>query len=386
MKLRLLVFLEDAPVRLDGCQMVLTLSIVCEWSLGSTTTFTLVLMWCNYYRHNFNDEAKGLGDSPTPRRANALNAKRLALRARIESHRKRRDLFMEEIGEPDRPRIQHLYEEEDEDEALDLTMPSSFARATVESAGLATLAEVERELRRSMCKESLESVKRLLGAKAATKRYKDQNVRGQIANTRANVALKEQDSKIRNAQWRYNNSHKALVQLGVSETDNKLFKELKADDLVPLAHFFRRYAETVGHGRGQNGLPWIWATSAAPNTDDWEVDGQYPPLTCPIDYEILANTKLVLKTEWFRSRERYKRWQEQLILLKREMVMTIRSFQKYEELWQWKAHSPGITPGMRAYASGRAKFFAQLAHQMLVACHKQLFVGCFFKISTSYAS
>lgn len=82
-----------------------------------------------------------------------------------------------------------------------------------------------------------------------------------------------------------------------------------------------------------------------------------------------------LKTEWFRSRERYRRWEEQLVLLKREMVMTIRSFQRYQELWEWKSQRPSITPGMRAYACSRGKFFAELAYQMLVASRKQLYVS-----------
>ncbi|KDN36644.1 hypothetical protein RSAG8_10686, partial [Rhizoctonia solani AG-8 WAC10335] len=309
---------------------------------------------------NYNIEAKELGDSMTPVQSDLLESKQLAIQGRIDAHRKRRELFMEELEEPDHPRLQHFHQEE---AAVDLGMPSSHAHSRLESAGLATLVELERELRRAMCRESLETVKRLLGAKAAAKRFKEQNIRGQVANTRANVALKDHDTKIRGAQWRYNNSYTALVQLGVSESDAKLFKELKSDHLVPLAQFYKKYAETVGHGRGEHGLSWIWSSSAVPNTED-EVEGQELALIFP---------STGLKTEWFRSRERYKRWREQLMLLKREMVMTIRSFQKYEELWAWKSNSPGITPGMRAYAAGQAKFFAELAYRMLVACRKQLY-------------
>ena len=83
---------------------------------------------------------------------------------------------------------------------------------------------------------------------------------------------------------------------------------------------------------------------------------------------------LALKTEWFRSRERYKCWEEELILLKREMVMTIRSFLKFQELWTWKASRLDITPGMRAYAYGRARLYAQHANRMLSSCHEQLYV------------
>ncbi|CAE6536742.1 unnamed protein product, partial [Rhizoctonia solani] len=130
---------------------------------------------------NYNDKAKNLGDSPTSLQEETLNGKRLALQGRIESHRKRRELYMEELEEPNQPRIQRFY---DEDTNEDLALPSSYTPATLDAADLASLVEAERELRRSICRDSLESVKRLLGAKAAAKRFKDQNVRGQVPNTR----------------------------------------------------------------------------------------------------------------------------------------------------------------------------------------------------------
>lgn len=74
------------------------------------------------------------------------------------------------------------------------------------------------------------------------------------------------------------------------------------------------------------------------------------------DTIIYIHNKLTLflaeKTEWSRSRERYKRWEEELVLLKRKMVMTICSFLKYQELWEWKASRLEIMPGMQAYTYG----------------------------------
>ena len=177
---------------------------------------------------------------------------------------------MEELGEPDMPRIQRFYSENTED---DLGLPSSYKSETLDANDFASLVEVERELRRSMCRDSLESVKRLLGAKAAARRFRERNICGQVANTRANSSLKDHDIQVRKAQWRYNNSYQALVQLGTSESDDKLFRELKSNHLVPLVQFYKNYAETVGHGRGQHGLPWMWTTRAAPNTED-EVEGK----------------------------------------------------------------------------------------------------------------
>ncbi|KAF8602941.1 hypothetical protein BDV93DRAFT_443337, partial [Ceratobasidium sp. AG-I] len=293
--------------------------------------------------------------------------KRLSLRDRIDDHRKRRENHMGQVEEPDAPRVFRFHEELADDEAFDLGMPSSYDPKTIKSAELDTLAEVERELRRGMCRESLESVKRLLGAKKAARQFKDRHVRAQVPTTRANAALKDQEVKIHKAQWRYMNSRDALLSLGFAEADTA-FVELKDDHLKPLTDYYAQYATWLGHSYdgapGYEGISWIWKSSVAPNTEEWEV--------------------LALKAEWFRSRERYKRWEEELVLLKREMVMTICSFLKYQELWDWKALGPHITPGMRAYAHGRARFYAQHANQMLTSCRKQLYVST-EQIFTVYA-
>lgn len=74
---------------------------------------------------------------------------------------------------------------------------------------------------------------------------------------------------------------------------------------------------------------------------------------------------LALRTEWFRSRERYKRWEEQLVLLKREMVMTIRTFRMRERVWEWKGRVRCPTPGMRVYALKQSRFYGELALRAL---------------------
>ncbi|KAJ1299543.1 hypothetical protein OPQ81_011101 [Rhizoctonia solani] len=83
---------------------------------------------------NFNEEAKELGNAPAPQRANTLNAKRLALRDRIEAHRKRRELYMDGVEEPDRPRVLVFFEEDAEEETFDLAMPSSYSHDMIETA------------------------------------------------------------------------------------------------------------------------------------------------------------------------------------------------------------------------------------------------------------
>ncbi|KDN43058.1 hypothetical protein RSAG8_06381, partial [Rhizoctonia solani AG-8 WAC10335] len=297
---------------------------------------------------NYNDEAEEKAES-----SERLSTRRISLGDRIRAHQRKRESFMEGAPECDSTQVLTLYDEdEDEDDIVDLAMPSSYKPETISSAGLSSIAEVEKGLRRGMCKESLQVIKQLLASRSAAYKAKDRNARGQVATTRARASIRDQDEKIQKACWRYNNSLRALKQLGLSEDDAKTFKPLSDSDLTPLKTYFDNYATQPGQ---KGTMSWIWRSSAAPNSANWEVQA--------------------LKTEWFRSREHYKRRREHLVLLKREMVMTIRSFLRYEELWTWKASSNSISLGMKAYAHGRAKFFRSLAYKTLVACRKALYVS-----------
>ncbi|KAG8704174.1 hypothetical protein FRC09_003713 [Ceratobasidium sp. 395] len=299
---------------------------------------------------NLKDEDKGLGSKPSPRQANGINSKRIKLRDRIEAWMEKRPLYMPDIGEPDSPRLIAFVGEDGEwTEPVDLGLPSSYVRATLVDAGLSAMADLEKKLRRGVCKDSLESVKRQLGGKAAAIKYK-QTQSGQSCVTRAEAAIQAQTTKILKSRWRYLNSRDALLQLVMTEAELDEYKDLKLEDLKPLRAFYDDYANDTGHGA--TSMSWIWRSTVARNVKEWEVEA--------------------LKPEWFRSRERVRRWEEQLVLTKREMVMSIRSFQTHQEIWEWKSCNGQATPGMRAYARRRSRFFAELSHQMLDKCLKYL--------------
>lgn len=81
---------------------------------------------------------------------------------------------------------------------------------------------------------------------------------------------------------------------------------------------------------------------------------------------------LALKTEWFRARQRYMQWEEELKILKREMIMTIRDFSIRSEIWKAKADlqsSSGlVTFGSIEYARRKSDFYAQLRQDALAQC------------------
>ncbi|KAG9073815.1 hypothetical protein FRC06_011128, partial [Ceratobasidium sp. 370] len=297
------------------------------------------------------DKEKSLGSKPKPKQANTINSKRIALRDRVETFLEKWPLYMHDAGEPDRPRLIEFIDEDGEwTSPTDLGLPSSYTYATLVKLGLSALADVEKKLRCGVCKDSIESIKRQLGGKSAAIKHKKTEASGTSAVTRAEAAIQAHTTKILKIRWRYLNSREALLQLGATEADLHDYKDLKLEDLKPLKSYYDDYASSIGHGK--TSMSWIWMSSVARNVDEWEVE--------------------VLRTEWFRSREQVRRWEEQLVLTKRKMVMSIRSFQSHQEIWEWKSRNRKASPGMRAYACRRSRFFAELSHQMLDACLEHL--------------
>ena len=57
------------------------------------------------------------------------------------------------------------------------------------------------------------------------------------------------------------------------------------------------------------------------------------------------------------------------------MTMTIWTFRKQEEIWEWKAGSDRATLGMRGYAHKQSRFFSELALRALRAFKTDLEVS-----------
>ncbi|KAG8712931.1 hypothetical protein FRC08_013919 [Ceratobasidium sp. 394] len=267
------------------------------------------------------------------------------LRDRFAQHQKRRPQYMTTLAdqEPDHPDCPMPVDGEPEHSELGL--PSSFRQESIQTAGLVSLASLERDLRCAMCDDALDSLRRLLGVRAYALKYKDQHIRGEAATTRAQASLRAHSAKISKARWRYKNSRAALIRLGADATVLLRYQEITDPDLKSLKSYIEDTSRGVG--QGYTSIPWIWMNHSDLNVDEWQINA--------------------LRTEWFRSRERYKRWEEQLVLLKREMVMTVRTFRKREETWDWKAQVRCPTVGMHVYALKQSRFHGELARRALLA-------------------
>jgi hypothetical protein len=88
--------------------------------------------------------------------------------------------------------------------------------------------------------------------------------------------------------------------------------------------------------------------------------------------------------EWFRSKERYRRWEEEFKHIKRDAVMAYNSFQSLAVIWGSKARSAQNKLGMCQYAAKKSKFYEDLRDQVYKTCDEVILVsvsraigGCF---------
>lgn len=277
-------------------------------------------------------------------------------RDQLVQHQKRRSQFMGTLAdqEPNHPDCPPPVDDEPENSVIGL--PSSFRIESLRSAGLSSPAELEFNLRRAMCNDSLDSIRRLLGARAYALKHK-QHEQGQIATTRATASLRTHSVKILQARWRYDNSRAAMIHLGGDTTVLARYQKITDGDLRYLKSYLED--DSRGLGQGYAAIPWIWRNYNGRDIDEWQINGERD-LSYMHSF-VLITIFTALRTEWFRSHERYKRWEEQLVLLKREMVMTIRTFQMREAAWDWKGRIHCPTPGMRVYALKQSRFYGELA-------------------------
>lgn len=134
------------------------------------------------------------------------------------------------------------------------------------------LQRIEWRLRIAQAHDALHSLRSNLRAQTCVLKYKDRNLRGQGANTRARNTLKAIESRIDAAANRYNDAHKALVKLApfLKETGwNSSLRPLARQDIRGLTDLL--WGETEGTRK----LSWIWTMGGVvgKETDEAEQEG-----------------------------------------------------------------------------------------------------------------
>lgn len=83
-----------------------------------------------------------------------------------------------------------------------------------------------------------------------------------------------------------------------------------------------------------------------------------------------------MRVEWFRGRERYKRWEEEEKLLRREMASVILDFSARSQAWDTLATSQhaGFNQGYAAYCKRQRDIWHELREDVSARCKAALMV------------
>ncbi|KAG0708157.1 hypothetical protein DFH29DRAFT_979482 [Suillus ampliporus] len=181
-------------------------------------------------------------------------------------------------------------------EAIKLWLPSQISRTAPCNS---LLQAIEWKLWYAQGHDTLHSLRSNLHAQTAILKYKDRNLCGQGANTRAWNTLKAVEARIEAAASTYEYAHKALVVLSPQVNQTGWHSSLRLLDRADI----RSMMDLLwGETEGTRKLSWIWnMRGVAAN----EIDKD--------------NALEDMRIEWCKARARAMHWAEEVELLKEEM-------------------------------------------------------------------
>ncbi|KAJ6488184.1 hypothetical protein C8R47DRAFT_978857 [Mycena vitilis] len=246
-------------------------------------------------------------------------------------------------------------------EAIELWLPSRQARMS-KALVKASHARYEFDMREAAAHEALEEIRRILLVRTHHYKFKDHQVEGVGAQTRARAAIEILDERARRTAGHYNASRRALVSLGplLGETGWSLvLKDLQPGDVrgMPRGLFSdpekkklskRQRAEEKARTPAE--MSWIWRTGVGGLAD-----------ASSSEEAAIKATNDSLRVEWAKTRARARRWTEEVDLLEEEM-RRILVFLDWKAEW-WRQLKDGraeladdkeMREGFMAYAERQA--------------------------------
>ncbi|EDR13475.1 uncharacterized protein LACBIDRAFT_322440 [Laccaria bicolor S238N-H82] len=150
-------------------------------------------------------------------------------------------------------------------EDQDLGLPSDFDQGDQERLCLDSFAQIEKSLLEGLAHDALAAVREHIKHKKAYLQLKDEVIRNQGANTRAQGILKHAQNLMLAHANRYNFIHKQLLLLGLSANDSTFQPLSTKDDLW-------MYSFNTSCTRHSEGLePWYWTMRPVGNATDKEM-------------------------------------------------------------------------------------------------------------------
>lgn len=312
------------------------------------------------FRRRLKIDVKAWGKDPTPRQSLECAARRKAIVNRLTSHHEvgLRYLPFDSLDGSTRTNL----DDQGKPELLSTALPSTLAQAKLRGDSFNRVKECERQLRRVACLKALQTVRAVSVQHAHLLEGKDKNTRGVIGITRAEVALTRLGDRINFARWLYTQSRSRLLTLGTTAQDIRTFRVLRDSDMGGLSAALRG-KDSLGDGYVK--MPWYWRVSMSKGEDDaeevstsgaavrkeYEESRTFQPNTRSLQLSSLLSPGI--RVEWFRARERSRRWAEEVHWLQREIATVVMDFHARSTDWTERKGTL-TTAGLRCYAARQA--------------------------------
>ncbi|KAG1886404.1 uncharacterized protein F5891DRAFT_1132498 [Suillus fuscotomentosus] len=308
----------------------------------------------------------GLGVHATDNQEGKILQRRNALRRRIDAWVKIQELYLPSLTGlrmSDRSVSGTMTAAP---EAVKLWLPSQISRT---SPCDSRLQAIEWKLRYAQAHDGLRSLRSNLRAQTAVLKYKDRNLRGQGANTRARNTLKAVEARIEAAASTYEHAHRALVVLSprVNQTGwHSSLRPLDRGDIRSMTDLL--WGETEGTRK----LSWIWnmQEAAASEMDkDNALEGRRLfILWLPSQ----THRQSDMRIEWCKARARAMRWAEEVELLKEEMRRILQFLAWDAQRWDERGLENTLEDAGEEECEGRMAYAKRQAslHRMLAESFK----------------
>ncbi|KAF7984577.1 hypothetical protein HWV62_13799 [Athelia sp. TMB] len=309
-------------------------------------------------------DTKALDSSATSLQLAKIQERKTALKVKVKSWTDIQELYMPEVT-PLRSQLHSAaLDSAHETQAYDipLHLPSSLPSRIRTNA---KLSGYEFRLRSAQAYEALEELRRHLLLRTHMYNFKDKNLKGQRANTRAGTLATRVLNKINVSGSKYTRARNAVASLalrtGAVGWDTQL-KELSSDDVraftdeteeAAMAHkpTKKQKEQAKALGEGKKKLSWIWKVSRG-----------------GADVEDTEGVQEALRIEWCKSRARAMRWSEEVLLLREEMRRVIAFLSWHADWWIRQGEgrtdidlSPEVRQGLQAYAARQAAIRKSMA-------------------------
>lgn len=240
--------------------------------------------------------------------------------------------------------------------------------------GLAAAVKAEVSLRIAQVDESLTQIRHLLRIRQHMSNYKQEQARGQVKNTRARTLLNRCQLKLLLAVAGYHGARQALIELQPHDLWDTKLKHLSKEELRAPGERRSKFARREGRrklgeikkketiiSQKRQGVPWIWrlgagASAQHENKEDSEGKSTFFLSMCSGSDVVLSTD---LRVEWADSYSRWRRWEEEILLVQEEM-RRILAFQVSKANW-WRERAcqradaaDDVCAGISAYAEKQA--------------------------------